>query len=98
MGIMSDCYTQAWKIVLDTPEDERPSLDEWFEFEGMDINVVGADYSEEAPSNGAIAVVYPYRILVLENGLPHHIMTFRLDVDAKCNEVTFESTFREAIK
>lgn len=82
MGIMSDGYTKAWKIVLDTPEDERPSLDEWFEIDGMDINVVGADYSEEAPSNGAIAVVYPCRIP--ESGdFPHHIMTFRLDVDTR---------------
>jgi len=71
-------FTMAKEIVANTPVDERPGLDEWFEFEGMDINVVGADYSEDAPTNGALVVVYPCRIP--DRGIfPDHIMTFKVE-------------------
>lgn len=81
-AVTDDAYTKAWWIVLDTPADERPGLDEWFECDGMDVNVVGSDYSDKAPANGAIVVVYPCRIP--ESGMfPRHLMTFLVDVDAR---------------
>ena len=47
------------RMVEDTPVVERSGLDEWFEFEGQDVNVIGYDYSAHAPRDGALVVVYP---------------------------------------
>lgn len=55
----ANLFVVARRMVEDTPVVERPSLDEWFEFEGQDVNVVGADYSADAPRNGALIVIYP---------------------------------------
>ena len=55
----ANLFVVARRMVEDTPIEERPSLDEWFEFEGHDVNVVGADYSVHAPRSGALIVVYP---------------------------------------
>lgn len=72
-----NAFEKAKDIVANTPADERSGLDEWFEYEGMDINVVGSAYSYDAPDNGALVIVYPCRIP--DSGLfPKHIMTFKV--------------------
>lgn len=67
--------TIAKRMVMKTPVDVRPGLDEWFEFEGRDVNVVGADYAEGAPVDGAVVYVFPC-LVPCEGVLPDHESAF----------------------
>ena len=44
--------------VRDT-HDDAAGVDAWIIHEGMDINLIGMDYSETAPAGGLTVVAYP---------------------------------------
>ena len=66
----------AKSIVANTAIEDRQFLDEWFEYEGQDVNVVGSHYSVHAPVEGALVVVYPCTIPATGTGFPEPDCTY----------------------
>jgi hypothetical protein len=55
---MEALSTVVKDIVDNTAPEDRQYFDEWLEHEGQDVNIVGSYYSQNAPKNGVIVVVY----------------------------------------
>jgi hypothetical protein len=78
-------YAQTW--LNETDIEDVPAMDDWVVVGGCDVNIIGSDYTKDAPKDGVVVVVYSMddadddRLATMQDPIDRFVLLHKHNID-----------------